>query len=274
MEKKKIKLSTIILSILLISVALFAGMETFQVIVLKQEIANRTEKSEIIKSDEEEKPYESSYSFDLTNMGAKEKRTYKLNNDYNVTFEMLNNNQNEQVSFCLFVNNNLIIKEDAYFYNKKVEAKVTLWNEYLIYETIGGTDIRSTGMYIIGKDGLVLKEIYELDENNKGMVIDNIYKKSNEIVIEGTRYSHGYAIVSNGNNADSITVNSLKTIPKDTAVRARYTYKLEKGFGNPEVVTLETFEEYVKSNKEKIVFAIKNEADYENEIVDRFINEN
>ena len=289
-EKKmvKIKVSTIILGVLLVVVAFFAGFERFQIVELNKKIEST--KVQVANKNENvsngQTAFESTYSFYILDMLENEKRDFKINDDYTVTFEIIDtettpvkgfNTVRITTTYNLYVNNKFITK-DTLFDDNENDLKVCLWNDYILYEYNGGTDIRSDELFIINKDGNVVKDLRELDENDKGLVLDEIWKYSDKLVVTGTRISHGYAVVSQGNPADGITAKSLKTIPKDTAVSVRYTYKLDANgnidFDNPSVVKLQTFEQYVRDNKDNIISAIKNDTEYEEGMVENFIKGN
>lgn len=285
MENKsgiKIKITTIVLSFLLIMVALFAGVKTIQVNFLRKELQNQTNKQvATIDVNNGQIPYEETYAFDITDMQNNETKEYKINDDYTVKFNVKTNktkleDENMDVYFGIYVNGNLITMDNLIEKNKYVD--IVIWNGYLMYSVNGGTDIRSDITYVIGKDGQVVRMIYELDENDKGLVQESIWRYSDKLVVTGTRLSHGYSVVSHGNPSDGITVKSLKTIPKDTVVKAIYTYKINENgiidFEKPEITILETFEQYVKEYKDNIISAIKTESEYEDGMVDKYINEN
>jgi hypothetical protein len=64
----------------------------------------------------------------------------------------------------------------------------------IIIITTGGTDVRSTPIYIVDFNGKTLFKTYYL--NNKGMVIDRpISIDGNKIIMPGTRLTHGISLI-------------------------------------------------------------------------------
>ncbi|MBP3255108.1 MAG: hypothetical protein J6M60_01255 [Clostridia bacterium] len=284
MEKKKgisIKITTIALSVLLIAAAFLAGTKIVQVNVLRKELESEKYKKDTnLNVSDVEKPYESTYSFNITDLKDNETRDYKIDDDYTITFKVKENATKPEgkypdVYYGVYVNDNLITMDNLL---SDFNIDVTLWNGYLLYSFQGVTDIRSDMTYVIGKDGMVVKMIYDLDENDKGLVQTEIQRYADKLVVTATRKSHGGAIVSHGNAMDGITAKSLKTIPKDTVVEARYTYKINENgiidFVNPEITVLETFKQYVKQEKDYIISQIKSDPEYEEGMVEKFISEN
>ena len=284
MEKNK--LIIILFAVLLALLAFLAIIEGVQIGVLNKELDGNNASQVGSKNENENKlPYESVYSFYILDMQVNDKRDYKINDDYTISFEITGmetqpveeyNTVRLVTSYNLYINDKFITN-DTLFDALNTELQMVMWNGYILYQNYGITDIRNGSTFFIDKNGDIVKEIRELDEKDKGLVAVETWRYSNRITVVGSRVSRGYSIVSQGNTGDVISVNSLRTIPKDTAVEARYTYTLNEdgtiNFDNPEIFIVQTFRQYLKQQKSNIISLLRADSTYEEGTLEGFINE-
>lgn len=192
------------------------------------------------------------YSIKLVKEKGRE-REYQLDDVYKVKMKISNSDSNK---LELTINsNNKIIEDGLYFSDFKSETDPAFTfnfyrvGDYLTFTNHNATDFRSTHLFIADKSGNV-EDIYELDKNNQGMVIESIEFIDNLIIIQSTRRANGGTIIYNGkNSSDTYVANS---IPKNTAVDATYTYSIDsKGyisFNNPEIKVKTTYQDILNKN--------------------------
>ena len=177
---------------------------------------------------------------------------YKINN-YDIKLKLADNNYQGTTIYNLYVNNNFIY-EDSTFLDKSINVDVL--GSYLIFRFNGGTDIRSSTIYIANENGLLLN-IRELDNKN-GMVPRTITINNNGIVVEGTRITHGASIVYNGHGNDGYYSlsekngcdHALNELPDDFLIEAVYSFKYENGSLNmsPEISEKVNLKDYIEKN--------------------------
>ena len=201
--------------------------------------------------------------------------TKKLNDNIVLGVTIKNKDEVNPMKWSISVNNKKDIFDDGT--PADIESlKIYYSNNYIFYETNDGTDIRCVELIIIDKDGNIVKNIYDLDKNDIGMVPYEFEYGIDYIKIKGTRWYHGYDICT------KIDGNSLAWIPVETALekkyktlvtKADYIYKMdEKGefdFNNPEVIEIETFGKFVQNNKEELLKFFKHDESKQ-ELVNNF----
>ena len=151
--------------------------------------------------------------------------------------------------------------------------KITVYTcgNYLFYTNHDFTDIRSERIFVIGKDGNLAKEIYELDKENNGLVLDKFEFKDKSLIVDATRLNHGPSIVTKENDFGvEVTSEELQNLPANLIVKATFEYKFKEDgtidFDNPEIVKTTTLLEYLKEDRENLDFAKDN--------VDKYISAN
>ena len=298
-EKKviKVRISTVVLSILLILALIVIGILGYKYIELKNEKTQCNENIIINTSNSKnnsvgsqntttisntintsitkEKDYES-YDIKIGNVEIGEKKSYKINDYYTVYIDV-KEVYDTDFRADVYVNNGEKIYNDLFLYN---EFKVLIWNDYLIYMNNDVTDLRQNKWFIIDKTGSLVKEIYELDESNKGMLAIEVNFKSTAIVVKGSRIGPGSRVnYKDYGSADCIDVATIKNTPADTIVEATYTYNIVNGtidFNKPEISVVKRFKQHVEDNKEEIIRELKNfdKENYKEGIVEEFLKNN
>lgn len=137
--------------------------------------------------------------------------------------------ENEDYDSDLYINNKAIFSLNGY---KGLDKVYGIEDNYLI--TISGTDIHSEHYYLYDKDGTLLQEIYELEDNNMVIASSDKYNSStitinnNTIELYGLRLYGTTLLVANVNglksylnicNNDEI---SKANVEDDYVVVARY----------------------------------------------------
>ena len=283
---KNLKLPTLLMGVLIALLVFLTIVEGIIIIGLNVQKEEKNINQSESESEEIKSPYESLYAFYLLDMNVNEKREYKINDDYTVAFEITDmsaipieetNTERLQISYNLYINNILLLN-DTVFSAAETEIQFVLWNGYILYQNYGITDFRDGSTFIIDKEGKIIKEFRELDENDKGLIAEEIWRYSNCLIVTGSRIGRGYSVVSQGNPSDVITLNSLNTIPKDTAVIARYIYRLDDNgkldLDNPEIIRLQTFSQYLKQERNNIISLLRADSNYVEGTLENFIKDN
>lgn len=193
------------------------------------------------------------YSIKLLKQKGREKE-YDLDKDFKVDFKIA---LDDVSSLELIFNNSGNVIKDSLFFSDFPEDDqdaftINLYRigDYIAFTSHNATDIRSIHLFVINKQGQLCKDIYELDENNAGMVVDDIEFIDNSIIVNANRISHGPSIVYNGK---TVIGKDLFSIPTNTPISAIYTYKLgidgNVDFNSPTIVVKETMGDYINKNK-------------------------
>jgi len=126
-------------------------------------------------------------------------------------------------------------------------------NQYILYETCDGTDIRSSKLIAINNEGKLVKEIYEYDEDNKGLVLRDVECDYNALIVKASRFGHGETIYADKYYKASpmeLSDEAYEKIPSNVVLSAIYVYKIGSDgsidFNNPQVINTQTFKEYVE----------------------------
>jgi uncharacterized protein YneF (UPF0154 family) len=126
-------------------------------------------------------------------------------------------------------------------------------NQYILYKTCDGTDIRSSKLVAINNEGKLVKEIYEYDEDNKGLVLRDVECDYNALIVKASRFGHGETIYADKYYKASpgeLSDEAYEKIPGNVVLSAIYVYKIGSDgsidFNNPQVINTQTFKEYVE----------------------------
>ena len=132
------------------------------------------------------------------------------------------------------------------------EIELHFTNSLIFYATQDGTDVRESKFIVIDTNGKIVKEIYEFDESNKGLVFTDAYYTNNAVILEGSRGWHGGSIVApNYYQATpaEFSEEALEKVPADLTTSAIRIYKINSDgsvdFDHPQEMTTQTFKEYV-----------------------------
>ena len=288
MEKRKIKFITLVF-IIIIAVSIGIGIGyLINSNIKKDKIENSQIGNIEINSSKENTNninnkgnYEISnlnYFVDLSNAKTGDKIENRLNDDFTVLFDV--KNSNEELIWDLYVNGGEKIYSDSTpFIEDTKNINLIVIGNYLLYTNHDFTDIRNERLFIINKKGEIVKEIYELDEKDKGLVyIDFDFPDKNYLNIKASRLSHGLSVVSQKHHGANITIDAIKEIPASTVVEAIYKYKINQDgsidFNKPKIEIIKTFEQFVEENKEEIKKMIENEPEYDEKILENYANRN
>ena len=182
-----------------------------------------------------------------------------------VSFEITSKNGQGQNSYNsdfatewkISINNKKSVYSDTYV-NELDEIKFYFTDKYVLYSTYDGTDIRSEKLIIFDAEGNIVKEIYDLDEDNKGLVLSGIYCGDNSFTVEASRVSHGASIIADKYykaTPGDFNKEALEKLPADTTVKALYIYKIDSegeiDFDNPQIVVTQTYKDFLKEFLEK-----------------------
>ena len=102
-------------------------------------------------------------------------------------------------------------------------------NQYILYETCDGTDIRSSKLIAINNEGKLVKEIYEYDEDNKGLVLRDVECDYNALIVKASRFGHGETIYADKYYKASpgeLSDEAYEKIPGNVVLSAIYVYKI------------------------------------------------
>ncbi len=200
------------------------------------------------------------YKIDLTHAKKGDKIKQVIDNNYTVYFD-IENEFEDFMSWKVSVNDGETIIEDASYYDAPNRIiKVFTFGKYFFYTNHDYTDIRYQKLFAVNDEGKLIKEIYELDNENQGMILSKFTFADNSLIINASRYSHGGSIIAIAYDnvyPDQFDTENFTKIPQDMSVESEYTYKVEMDssidFDNPTEKILQTFRGYLESNKEYIV---------------------
>lgn len=194
------------------------------------------------------------FTVDMTGLKAGDSVTEQVTSDMKVTIKQLNLDGEWSIS----VNGSApAYTETTIGMNDKIKFMYT--NKYIIYSTCVGTDIRSESLVVIDNNGKKVKEIYELDESNKGLVYYESELNGNTLTVKASRTGHGGSVIADKYykaNASDFNKEALEKIPADMVTAAMYIYKISADgsidFDNPQIVNTQTFKEHLQSWKDNI----------------------
>lgn len=223
------KSKNIIIAILIIMIIALAGVHVYDKFIVKKEseksatsTTDNNQQTNVIDAKTEEKLL---YSAVKVNFNSNDTATINLGNNQVTLSNKMNDDQGQ------FKFNSKLLFETSM---TKMVDEVYTFNDILLVVT-SGTDIRSSVLYIYDKNGNKLKEVYELDSVDKGMVITQLESENeneikylsfnnNKIIMNGWRINNGNTIVVNGKDVNYCDKNALNknNVTGDYVIEARY----------------------------------------------------
>jgi hypothetical protein len=192
--------------------------------------------------------------------------------EFVVSFEITSKASNSRTEWNISINDKKAIYRDEYF-NELDEIKFHFTDKYILYSTYEGTDIRSEQLIVFDTEGNKVREIYDMDENNKGLVYYEASYTNTALIIKASRGSHGGSIVAPKYGTISpsdgfTTAADVEKFPADLVIDAVYVYKINADgsidFDNPQVIVTETYKEFMQAKvnnsteESELIVAIRN----------------
>ena len=150
-----------------------------------------------------------------------EKANYKINNKFNVNLNFKKINDTKYNSFTINVNGNDIKTKDIIIYNNPDSIQFSVLGDYLIFPSSFNANLDKKTLYIVSKEGKIVKKIYELDLV-KGMNIDSYKVTDKGITISGSRLGSGSTF--NYNEEYNICDDSVYSLDTDISLTSDYYY--------------------------------------------------
>lgn len=194
------------------------------------------------------------YALDIKDYKTnKEEVYYKINNNYEVKL-VFNFDDNDEYfkTYDIYVNDKFILTDENFMEPSVVYFYII--KENLVYLNTGFTDVRGKYLYLIEKNNTI-HNIYQLDDIT-GMVPGKITLNEDNIVIEGTRLTHGISIIYDKAEMNAAMLEDSSTwaeygITENTIIEATYTYNFDtnnKFISTPVISNETTIKEYLRNN--------------------------
>ena len=195
--------------------------------------------------------YEHKFIVNLENSKVGDKFTELLTPDMKITIEVTEVTDYDR-KWTISINDKAPAYTDESILGVgKIEFDYT--NKLVTFTTHEGTDIRSSKFVAIDINGNLVKEIYEFDEDDKGLVFFDAKYVNNSLILTASRGYHGGLVsekygVSAPIDIDAKDIEKIKT---NIVISALYIYKVNSDgsidFNNPQVVNPFTFKEYLEN---------------------------
>ena len=217
------KRNKIIIIIELLIIFILGGYIIYDKTIVDKKItpAKNTNKKIIEKTVSDELTIEDGkIKLDVKEVGNK---GYKLNDNFTIKFVEKNSSSDPEgsYSFDVVVNDKVIISDWTFTgYKGWYDFYIGVLDNYIVFNNIGTTDIRSKTVYVISKTGDIVNSYYELEEI-EGMVVSKFSIENNKLIITASRVTHGPSIVYNGMNE---SCDKIKSLDPNLSVEGTYTY--------------------------------------------------
>lgn len=193
---------------------------------------------------------ERTFIVDLENSKVGDKFTELLTPDMKITIEVTEVTDYDR-KWTISINDKAPAYTDESILGVgKIEFDYT--NKLVTFSTHEGTDIRNSKFVAIDINGNLVKEIYEFDEDNKGLVFFDAQYLNNSLILTASRGYHGGLVAEKyGVHAPiDIEASDIEKIKDNIVVSALYIYKVNSDgsidFNNPQVVNSFTFKDYLE----------------------------